>query len=122
MNLRQFDFAFLGLPGAPDLNVHEPCASSTGGAGRFAGVHAATGHQLGLGLGIGGEDLEQGHYVFIGEVTGLAAHQAADEAAREATLAGDVALAEVALFRLALECDAEIAHTPSNADRCWLMA
>ena len=57
-----------------------------------------------------GEDLEQGHDVLLGEVTGFAAHQAADKAAREATVPGDIALAEVALFCLALECDAEIAH------------
>src|SRR5512138_558277 len=99
MNLRQLDFALLGLLGGiPDMNVHKASTGDAGGTGHFPNVHAAGGDEVGLGLGIGSKGIQDGDYVLIGEVAGLTTHDAADEAARQAALACDIAVVDPSAF------------------------
>lgn len=72
--------------------------------------YAAGGNKLSLGVKIGGKHFKDGGHILIGQVAGLAANDAADEAAGKAALASDIALAQVMAFGLALECDTEVAH------------
>jgi hypothetical protein len=110
MNVRQFDFVLLGLPGFPDLNINKVRAGDCCSACYFAGVHATGGDQIGLGGRVGGENLQQGYDVVVGEVAGFTAHEAADKAARQTAVASDIGLAEAAEFGLTLEGHAEVAH------------
>jgi hypothetical protein len=79
------------------------------GSGANAGVHAAGGHEPGLGLGLA-KGSENGDEMLVGEVALVAAEQARDMAARKARLAGDVSLVQLALFGEPFECSAKIAH------------
>ncbi len=80
------------------------------GAGADAYIHAAGDDEFGLGLRVGGENLEHGDEVSIGKFGGLAAEQAADVTFGNAALFGEVALVELASFDAALQGDGEVAH------------
>lgn len=89
------------------------------GAGADAGVHAAGGDEFGLGLGVGGEGVEQRSEVGVGEFGELAAQEAAEVAAGDAALAGEVGLVHLASLQATLQGDAEVAH---NGGRRWKIA
>lgn len=86
-----------------DADLDKINAGRAGGAGAFPDVHATRGDKLGLGERVGGEGLQDGNKVCVGEFLGLAAEQAADEAFREAGTPGQVALVEAPTLGLALE-------------------
>ena len=121
MNLRQFDFALLGLPGGLGLDLDKVGAGNGGSASYFAGVHAAGGDKIGLGLLVGGKYVQDGNEVLIGQVAGFAADKAADETAGYAGFAGDVTLVELPMLGVTLECDAEIAHRLAYVDGRWFI-
>jgi len=108
MNLRSLDLAFLGWPGAFDFDFDQVGARRACGPGLR--VQTTGGDQLGLGQLVGGEDLQDGTEVLVGEVVGGSAEQPADVTLGQAGRLGQVALVEVALLGLALEGDAEITH------------
>ncbi|HNW08039.1 MAG TPA: hypothetical protein PK202_14255 [Verrucomicrobiota bacterium] len=110
MNLRQFDLVLLGLDPVLNADFDQVCGGCACGACHLAGIHAAGGNKLSLGVKIGGKHFKDGGHILIGQVAGLAANDAADEAAGKAALASDIALAQVMAFGLALECDTEVAH------------
>jgi hypothetical protein len=103
-DLRKLRFAALARRGAFDFDFDQLSARP------YPGIHAARGDQLGLGVGIGGKEAQDGGEVRVGEFMSLAAEQPADVAFGEAAAAGDGALIEPMALGLALESDAEIAH------------
>lgn len=119
MNLRKLCLARFCRGGIPDLDLDQIGAGYATRTGHLASVHALSSDQVGLGLRVGGEDVEDGDNVLIGKTVGFTIDEAADETAREAALAADVALVEVVLFGLALEGNAEIAH--GGVDGGWLI-
>ena len=104
MNLRRLNLAFVGRPGALDLDFDQV------GARAGARVHAARRDQLGLGERVGREGVENGGEVVVGQVVGLAAEEAADVALGEASPPGEFGLVHAAALDLALKGGAEVAH------------
>ena len=105
-------FGFPGRRGGRELYFDQAGAGSADGGG--LGVPAAGGDELGLGERVGGEDFEDGGEVLVGELVRLAAEEAADITTGQTGPPGNVALVELAALGLALEGNAEIAH--SNAE------
>ena len=115
MKPRQTRFGFLSRGVAFDFDFDQLSARRAGRSG--PGILATGGDQLGLGQLVGGEDLQDGGEVLVGEVVGGSAEQTADVALGQAGPPGQVALVEVALLGLALEGDAEITHAGENVMR-----
>lgn len=103
-----FKFWFSGRRCAFDFDFDQVGAGCADGGG--LGVLAPGRDQLGLGKRVGGEDLQQGGEVLVGQLVGLATEQAANITTGEIGPPGDVALVEPAALGLALEGDGEVGH------------
>ncbi len=104
--------------GAVNFYLYQISAEDVGGSRWMKRVGAAGGDDLSLGLGVGGEDFEYGDEMLIAEILGFAAQHAADVAAGDSGLAGNVGMGNAAFVADALQGGSEKAHL--EVEGFWL--
>lgn len=108
--VRHIDFALLGVAGGFDCDFHQFSAGDGGSFCWIPGIGATCCDDFSLGLGIGGEDFEYRDEMLVTEIPGFASAYAADEAAGDAGLSGNLGVGQSAFIANALQSGAEKTH------------